>query len=285
MRDELHEACRLLGPGDRFSRFNGLIDIQPAAIEQIVGAFDIEAFPTADALAAHPNGIDATDNIDDEADGEGRYIFAPGCAAPDHAHFSNAQKLVKNSTPTEDDIIPDRDIARQEAVIGHDSAITNRDIVSEMHAAHQEVAIPNTGDRAFGGASMDRHILAESIVITDHHLTVDLASMVKILRRRANDGSIADKISGSEGDAVRENGMSLNGAVVAKSDSLVDNGIGANFDILSKDGLGADKCCGMNIQKRFTQSVRRMLGSVSSERVVFRGQIVKSRESLSPADS
>ena len=87
---KLHEARRLLRPSDCFALLDSLFDIQAASIEQVVGTLHIRPSLASHPLAAHADGIDSTDHIDDLTYRKGRDILAPGCAAANHAHLPDA---------------------------------------------------------------------------------------------------------------------------------------------------------------------------------------------------
>jgi len=273
--DKLHEPGRCSGPVNRGALFNGLLHIQPAAVEQVVSAFDISPLLAVDSLAPHPDGIDSADHIDDLADGEWRDVFAPGSTTPDHAHFPDTQKLVKNRTAAEHHIVAHLNITRQKTVIGYDGAVAERDIVTKMNACHEKVAIADSGGRSLDRTPVNGDIFPKDVAVADDHFALCFKGMAEVLRRGADDGPVAHQIPVSERHPVRQNSMSLDGTIIPDHHLIPHKGVGADGHTISKDGLGTHDSGGVNAHGDLTQTPRTkisgMRGNMSPMRLRRQG--------------
>ena len=106
---------------------------------------------------------------------------------------------------------------------------------------------------------MNGDIFPKDIVIADEDFACGRGLMAEVLRSGADDGTITDEITVAERDAIRQNRMSLNDAVIAKGHPLFDNGIGADFHIGTQNGLRADKSCRVDVQEISPRAVAECL--------------------------
>ena len=71
--------------------------------------------------------------------------------------------------PADDGVVTDGDVPGQTRRIRQDQMIAQMAIVGDMHIGHQKIRMTHGGDApALHGRPIDRHILAQDIVVTDH---------------------------------------------------------------------------------------------------------------------
>ena len=87
----------------------------------------------------------------------------------------------------------------EQRAVGEDVAIAQNDIVREVSARHDEIAVADAGDGAVFAAAVDGDVLAEGVVFAEHDTAVRGGIETKILRLTADDSCASDHRSRADG--------------------------------------------------------------------------------------
>jgi hypothetical protein len=138
---------------------------------------------------------------------------------------------MKNSAASEDNVVPDLRVPREEAIVCNHIAISECYVVPEMCAAHQEISVSDDGRCPLFSAAMNGHVFPERVVVANDHLAGNRRIVREILRTGTNDTPESHQVSMTQSHAIRENRVRLNRAVVSDLDVIFNDGEGADFNI------------------------------------------------------
>jgi len=74
-------------------------------------------------------------------------------------------------------------------------------VVADMRADHQKVFVADSGHTSFGAAAMDGAMLPNHIVVSDRDLCFSFRRKRQILRCRADNSAMSDKVTGPDRNA------------------------------------------------------------------------------------
>ncbi len=102
-------------------------------------------------------------------------------------------------------------------VVHHGAVIANLDVVPEMAADHEHVAVANAGDSpAVGSSSVDRDVFAKDVAVPDPHRR-RFAAVGPVLRALAQHRPVPDEVLGPHGQRAGQAGMAFDDALRADS--------------------------------------------------------------------
>src|SRR5205085_5341079 len=90
--------------------------------------------------------------------------------AADHRVAADAYELMTADIVRQEGVILYADVTGEGHVVGADDVVADLAIVRDMHADHQKVARADARRRACAARAMERHILADQIIVTDDEL-------------------------------------------------------------------------------------------------------------------
>ena len=166
--------------------------------------------------------------------------------AADEGMGANSTELVNRREAPDDRVIFNRDMPSQRRRIGEDDLVSNLTIMGHMGIGHEEVPMANHGLSATRYcSSIQGHKFPDDVVIA--HQKKRLFSLVgKGLRRFPNGGKLEDLTLLAHLGSFPDDDMGANPGSWADRDSLLDEGIGANFNLVADVGLGIDDGSGMD---------------------------------------
>ena len=166
--------------------------------------------------------------------------------AADEGMGANSTELVNRREASDDRVILNHDMASQRRRIGEDDLVSNLTIMGHMGIGHEEVSMANHGLSATRCcSSIQGHKFPDDVVIA--HQKKRLFSLVgKGLRRFPNGGKLEDLTLLAHLGSFPDDDMGANPGSWADRDSLLDEGIGANFNLVADVGLGIDDGSGMD---------------------------------------
>jgi hypothetical protein len=131
------------------------------------------------------------------------------------------------------------------------------DIVSEVAAHHQQIAIPHAGMAAIAGAAMDRDMLADDVVTSDLDATLDPAIEAQVLRIGPDDRAVPDFAPFAEGDPPHQLGVTTDDATAADADTGFNDRERSDFDLFAELCAGIDDGSGVDFQENGRRRERR----------------------------
>ena len=119
-------------------------------------------------------------------------------------------------------VVVDVDVSAQQRGVGDDDVVAQLAIVGDVAAGHEEVAVADAGDALFlFRGAVDRHALADDVVVADDHLRVG-AAVADVLRLAADDDARVDVVAAADGDVAHQ------GDVVFQPRSAADPHLGTD---------------------------------------------------------
>ena len=89
------------------------------------------------------------------------------------------------------------DVPADLSVVHHGAVVANLDVVTEMTADHEHIAVADPGDApAVDGSAVNRHVFANNVAIADPQRR-RLAPIGPVLRALAEYGPVADEVLGA----------------------------------------------------------------------------------------
>ena len=173
-------------------------------------------------------------------------ILVESLPSPDHAEASDTDELMEDGTASENGAFLDLDMPGQQAVVGDHDLVGDRRVMTHVRADHQEVPVADNRVRAFGRAPVNRDVLTEGIVVTDHNATAGPGLEGEILRFGTDDGAISDSVPLPQGHDSVQDGPRQDPASGTDPDTRSDDHSGAHLDIGGEDCVGINEGGGVN---------------------------------------
>src|SRR4030095_2830769 len=86
-------------------------------------------------------------------------------------------------------------VAGQQTIVRDDDVVSNKAIVTDVRAGHQEILVPNFRRTSIGAAPVDRAVLADDITVSDFDTRLSFLGKRNILWRHTDDRAVSDEIS------------------------------------------------------------------------------------------
>ena len=118
-----------------------------------------------------------------------------------------------------------------------------------MRADHQKVFVADLGRTSFGAAAMDGAMLPNHIVVPDLDLCFSFRRKRQILRCRADNGAMSDKVTGPDRNAAFDHDVRLNDRIFAEHCLRTNYRVRSDLDIVSNLRTGIDDCGRMDFQR------------------------------------
>ena len=138
------------------------------------------------------------------------------------AEAADGAEVVHRNAARKSGIVVHMHVPAEQRSVGHDDAVADTAVVSDMTARHDVAMAAERRNAVFLlGATIDRHTFADQVVIADHHLRI-AAAIADVLRiapddsHRKNAVMLADRDTSHDGD------------VVQQASSAADAGLGAD---------------------------------------------------------
>jgi hypothetical protein len=139
-------------------------------------------------------------------------------------------------------------VTGQQTIIRDDNVVPERAIVANVSACHEKIVVADFGGAALRTASMNRAVFANDIVVSDLDLRFSFRRERKVLRRRANNGAMSNKIARADRDISLYDNVRLHDCVATDNGLWPDYREWTDLDIGSDLSTGIDKCRRMNLQ-------------------------------------
>lgn len=218
--------------------FKGLVAVEAACVEHIVGFEDGFALFWVEAVAAHAHAVEAADGVGIHGHEVGWYIHADACLATYHDEFSNAGELVDDYGAAEECEVLNGDVPSQKNVVDEGDAVADLAVVCDVGTCHEEATIADFRAAAFFGAAVDGGVFADDAIGTDLHVAYGTWLECGVLWFRTDDGAVADFAMRPDDGVAGEDGVSLYGAACAELHVLFDDGAGADGYVFCDVSLG-----------------------------------------------
>ena len=173
--------------------------------------------------------------------GVGQDVLAHLRTTAYHGVASYAAELMNQHMGTQYSIVVDDHFTCQFRAVADDAAITHDDIVSHVHALHEQV-VAAYHSLSFGlGAAVDGHVLAYFVVVA--HLGGGfLAHELQVLWYGTDDGSGEDDVALADARPIEHGDTVHQGVVVTDDHVLVNVAKGANLTVLTNLCFRMDVC-------------------------------------------
>src|SRR5437588_117612 len=99
--------------------------------------------------------------------------------------FAFATKSINSWAAAPNFIVADMDMTAEQTIVGDDYVVPDFAVVSDMRADHEKILVADFGYTVFGTAAMNRAMLANDIVVSDHDIGLAVGGEGKVLRRGA----------------------------------------------------------------------------------------------------
>ena len=111
-----------------------------------------------------------------------------------------------------------------------------------MAACHEKIVVANARFKPLVGATVNRDIFAEDIVLADNSACF-FATELQVLREFAKHGAAVNHVGFAHFKRANQHRMWTDHASRTQTDSAIEDGIGPNLAILTHMGLGRDHRC------------------------------------------
>ena len=169
-----------------------------------------------------------------------RYIARDGRVVGNKRMRANLAKLMDPGESGENHPVVDLDMSGKRREIGEHAVATDDAVMRNMRGRHEEIVITHRRDAlVFRRATIDRHIFAKDVAVTDAHAR-RLTSVFFVLRRIAYPGKLKQTVVGTERSPTGNDNMRSNDASRANLDIGADDGERPHLDIVGNFRPGCD---------------------------------------------
>ena len=128
----------------------------------------------------------------------------------------------------------------QKTAIAQDDVVEDVTVMSDVGIGHQEIAIPDPRDAVFlVGTAIDSDALAKEIIVADFH-PCRRAAVSDVLRLASNGRARKKAIAFANPDVTDDGHMTVQLAIVAKSDMRSNDTKRPDFDSVTNSGSCID---------------------------------------------
>jgi hypothetical protein len=156
--------------------------------------------------------------------------------------------LVKCRSTAEESPIVHAHVTGQQTIIRDDDVVPDRAIVANVSACHEKIFVADIGGATLRTTPVNSAVFANDIVVSDLNLRFSFRRERKVLRRRANNGAMSNKIARADRDISLYDNVRLYDCVVTDNGLRPDYREWTDLDIGSDLRIGIDKCRRMNLQ-------------------------------------
>src|SRR5947208_2444921 len=136
-------------------------------------------------------------------------------------------------------------MAAEQAVVRHHNAITQDAIVPKMVSRHEKITVADRRPASLRAAAMDGAVFTNCIVVSNFDRALNLWIETQVLRCRANNGAVTNKITGPHLDRAFNYSVRLDLAFVADHGPGPDHAEGTDLDVRAEFSAGIDNRCRM----------------------------------------
>src|SRR4029077_1122596 len=140
---------------------------------------------------------------------EGGNIFAECRRTLRNGQPANPDELVENAGASKKCAVANGNITTEKTVIGDDHVIADCTIVSDVGTNHQEIVASKSRHGSFSRAPVNGTVLADHVAVADFDSTFPFRLERKILRSRADDGTVTNEIIHANNNVSFQNRVGL----------------------------------------------------------------------------
>lgn len=225
-----------------FGGFQGIGQAKVASVNDGISPSDSIDPRSGNSRTPHPDHIDSANMVDVLLDDERWNVLGRGRHAAEQNQAPDAAVLVYGAVPGKKNAVFQQAMAAQKGTIGQDTLVANDAIMGNMAAGHEEIVVTNPGFKPFIGASMDRHIFAEDIVLPNDGACF-FAAEFQVLRKFAQYGAAVNHVRFAHLERAYEHRMRTDHTSRTQADATIKDGVRPNLAIFTHMGLSGYHRC------------------------------------------
>ena len=149
---------------------------------------------------------------------------------------ANLAELMHQRVAAEDGPVAHLDVARKRRVIHQDRVVADTGVMADVHIRHDEIVVANRRFRpVLHRATVNRHILANDVVVTNHQVG-GLIAVFEIRGRLANRRELVDVVTRAYPRGTFDHHMRFYLAARANLDAGTYQRPGANLNVVGNGG-------------------------------------------------
>lgn len=137
-------------------------------------------------------------------------------------------------------------MSAEQRVVCQDDPVADDGIVPHVGARHEEAMVSHDRRLTSAGGAVNRAILADSIAVSDPNLALHAGVEGDILRVRADDCTVTDRVVRAHNHMTGDDRVGLNVATISDAGRTFDDRERADRDIRTNLRVGVNKSGGMD---------------------------------------
>ena len=233
LADEGENVFNLCAHGNLFGYLDdGIFEAEVAGVDDAEGVGNVAQDAVCGMEVAQHYAVDTVVSGGVASENNvGGHVFGDTASALYQGEQTYAHMGLDDYAVAEDGAVVYLALTCDAAANADDTLVVDGDVVADVYAVHDEVAIADDGGCLGLCAACNDHILTYLVVVAYHYVGGFAFHVMEVLWLGADDGIVVDMVAGTDGGAVEDGGVRFDDAVVADDHVLLYVGEGSYLNV------------------------------------------------------